>query len=363
MKYLITLLALGSSLSTWANYHKPDLLALFFSTRNYNISQDSFCYLGTPTVFEGKTVLNCIRDDQHELVMWEEDGIGKSLFSSSNFVSVPQYLAGTLSWYEYDMEGVKKVYQWKKGSITELPVDIHSRSVTYLGDSWIYQSRESLKVLQEGVFHTAQIDDIAYVFSPGVSRTGEFAVKVRRKSLANSSPDEIWSFQDNKWIKVFSDKDSDPQSPWLSFNNTVAIGDGKVFVIAKDQEGEAIVEVSGHQQRVLAREGVDVKKFESFSIAYNGGSLVFRAIDHQNRKVLYVHDGVKLSRLLTQGDVVLTPWGITSEVNYSNPDSIIYNNPGIGENGDVVIQATLVDFDDKKTLLGVGVISIKKDNL
>lgn len=363
MKYFITLLALGSSLSTWADFHKPDVLALFFSTRNYNLSQNSFCHLGTPTVFKGNTILNCKRDDYHDLVLWGADGVGKTLFSTSNFVSIPQYLNGTLIWYEYDMEAVKKVYQWKDDVITEIPIDIHSKAVTYLGDSWIYQSKEALKVLQEGVFHSAQIDDIAYVFSPSVSRSGEFAVKVRRKSLANSSPDEVWSFQNNKWVKVFSDKDSDNRSRWLSFNNSITIGDGKIFVIARDQEGEAIVEISGDKERILAREGIDVKKFESFSIAYNGGSLVFRAIDHQNRKVLYVHNGVKLTRVLTQGDTILTPWGITAEVNYSNPDSIIYNNPGIGENGDVVIQATLVDFDDKKTLLGVGVISIKKDNL
>lgn len=363
MKYLITLLALSSSLASWANYQKPDVLALFFSTRNYNLPQDSFCHLGTPISFEGNTVLNCIRDDFRDLMMWDKNGETKTLFSTANFISVPQYLNGTLTWYEYDMEGVKKVYQWRAGVLQELAVEMESKAVTFLGDDqWIYQGKETLKVFKNGVVYSAGIDDLAYIFSPSVSRSGEFAIKVRRGTLANSSPDEVWTYQKHQWIKVFSDRDSDPTSPWIGFNNTVTLGDGRVFVVARDTQGEAIVEIHQGKQRVLAREGIEVKKIEPFSIAYNGGSLVFRGIDHQNRKTIYVHNGSELKRILTQEDSVQTPWGVLGEVNYSHPDSIIYNNPGIGENGDVVIQATLVDFDDRKTLLGVGVISIKKDH-
>ncbi len=362
MKQLIMMLLFSSQLS-YAGYLKPELLALSFSTRNYNLDQDTYCHLGTPMIFEGKTLINCQKDGNHELVLWDENGQMSVLHSTKNFLSVPRFLDKTLTWYEYDIEGVTKVYQWKDKELTELPIDTHVTAVTYLGSKWIYQSKESIRVFDQGVFQAANIDNISYVFSPSVSTKGEFAVKIRRETLANSGPDEIWSYKDGEWIKVFADRDSNPQSPWLSFNNSVTVGDGKVYVIAKDGSGEAIVEISNKGERVIVREGRDVKQFESFNIAYNNGSLVFRAIDHQNRKVIHVYDDKGLHRILTQGDTVHTPFGVTGEVDYPNEHSIIYNNPGIGENGEVVIQATLKDYDDKKTLLGIGVISIKKDQL
>lgn len=362
MKYLIILLTLVSQ-STWGMYQKPKLLALTFSTHNENIGQDSYCYLGTPMIFQGKRILNCQRDDHHELMMWDEFQQVSTFYSSKNFLSVPHFLAGTLTWYEYDQEGVIKVHQWKDGSFTQRPVDIHARSVTYLGDKWIYQSRQELKVLDRGELQTAQLDDVSYVFSPNTSRQGDYAVKIRRHSLANSAPDEIWSYKNNKWVKIFSDRDSDPKSKWISFNNNLAVGDGKVYVVAQDGLGEVIVEISDEGQREIVRAGVDVKRFESFAIAYNNGSLVFRAIDHQNRKVIHVFNEKGLQRILTQGDIVELPSGVVGEVDYHNEHSIIYNNPGISENGEVVIQATLTDFEDKKTLLGIGVISIKRDHL
>ena len=360
MKYLCLLITLVSQ-STWAMYQKPQLLALTFSTRNENIAQDTYCYLGTPMIFEGKTVLNCQREDQHELVIWDEDQKVSTLFATKNFISVPQYLNGVLTWYEYDQEGVIKAHQWQQGAFSEIAVDIHARSVTFLGDKWIYQSRQGLKVLESGQFHTAQIENVSYVFSPSTSAQGDYAVKIRKGSHANSSPDEIWSFKNNKWIKVFSDRDSDPKSKWLSFNNNMAVGDGKIYVVAQDERGEVIVEISQTGQREIVRAGVDVKRFESFNIAYNKGSLVFRAIDHQNRKVIHVFNEKGLQRILTQGDIVHLPWGVSGEVNYHNEHSIIYNNPGIGENGEVIIQTALRDFNDKKTLLGIGIISIKRD--
>lgn len=359
MKYLIALLAFSSQLSL-ASYQKPQLLSLYFSTNNFNLNQDTFCHLGTPTVFENKRMINCLREDQHDLVLWREDNQSEIFFTSKNFVSVPQYFDKTLTWYEYDQEGILAVHQWKDGNHTEFPLKEHARSVTFLGDKWIYQTREGLSVLSEGKFNLAQIDDISYVFSPAVSSNGDYAVKIRRKDLSNSSPDEIWSYRNDQWMKVFGDRDSDPQSNWTSFNNSLAVGDGKVYVIAYDGKKEALLEVSSSGEKILAREGEEVKKFESFSISYSNGSVVFRAIDHENRKVLYVHDGKKLQRVLTQGDTLVLPNGRTGVIDYPNINSIIYNNPAIGENGEVIIQATMLDFEDKNTLVGVGIISIKK---
>lgn len=362
MKYLIALLVMSSQLS-WGAYQKPELLSLYFSTQNYNLDQDTYCYLGTPTIYENKRIINCLRGELHDLVMWDEQNQSHIFFTSKNFVSVPQYFDKTLTWYEYDQMGILAIHQWKDGEFSQYPIDEHARSVTYLGDKWIYHSHEGLTVRSEGKIEAAKIDNVSYVFNPSVSNQGDFAVKIRRGSLSNSSPDEIWSYRENKWMKVFSDKDSDPLSPWISFNNSLATGDGKVYVIAFDRKGEALVEVSELGQRVLAREGVEVKKFESFSIAYNNGSVVFRAIDHENRKVIYVHDGGKLNRVLTQGDTVLLPNGRVGQIDYPNVNSIIYNNPTIGEDGEVIIQATMLDFEDRSTLVGVGVISIRKDNL
>lgn len=363
MKYLfLVLISLGIG-SAKAQYQKPQLLALSFSSLNSNLPLDSYCYLGTPVVTPKKRLLNCQREESYELMAWDESGKVSTLHTSKTYLSTPHYFDGTITWYEYDQENVTKIFQWKNEVKTEIDIKDHARSVVFLGDKWIFQSRYSLSVYKKGVGQAAQIDNIGYVFNPATSVTGDYAVKIRRESLNNSAPDEIWSYKNNKWIKVFGDRDSDPESKWLSFSNSIATGDGKVFVIAKDNKGEALVEISDEGLREVAREGVDVQSFESFAIAYNNNSVVFRAIDFSNRRVVYVASKNGLERVLTQGDTVLTPQGIVGVVDYPNPHSIIYNNPTIGSNGEVVIQATLLDFDDRKTLLGIGVISIKKDNL
>lgn len=359
MKYLLFLGLIPSMV--WANYQKPELLARYFSTHNYNLPQDSYCYMGTPMAFDGKVIVNCVREEERDLMMWDESGKSHVFYSTKNFLSTPQYVNKTLTWYEYELNGVNSVHQWKDGVLKTIPVEGAVRAVSFLGNEWIFQGRDFLNVQTEDGVYPSKIENISYVHSPSVSNSGEYAVKIRRNTDANSSPDEIWTYGKNGWIKVFGDTDSDPQSPWKDFRNNVATGNGKVFVIARDSEGEALLEISGGKQKVLARAGVDLKEFESFQIAYNKGTVVFRGIDLSGRKVIYAHDG-QLKRVLTQGDTVITDLGTIATVNYKNKDSIIYNNPTIGPDGEIVIQGTLTDFDDNKTLVGVGIIRIKRDN-
>lgn len=345
----------------WANYQKPELLARYFSTHNYNLPQDSYCYMGTPMAFEGRVIVNCVREETRDLMMWDESGKSHVFYSTKNFLSTPQYVNKTLTWYEYELNGVSSVHQWKEGVIKTTPVEGAVRAVSFLGTEWVFQGRDFLNVQNDDGVTPSRIENISYVFNPSISNSGEYAVKIRRNSDANSSPDEIWTYGHEGWIKVFGDTDSDPQSPWKDFRNNVANGDGKVFVIARDSAGEALLEISEGKQKVLARSGVDLKEFESFQIAYNKGAIVFRGIDFSGRKVIYAYDGT-LKRVLTQGDTIITDLETIATINYKNKDSIIYNNPAIGNNGEIIIQGTLTDFDDNQTLVGVGIIRIQRNH-
>lgn len=359
MKYLLYLGLIPGI--TWANYQKPELLARYFSTNNYNLPINSYCYMGTPMAFAGNVIINCVRDEYRDLMLWDREGKSSTFYSTKNFVSTPQYVNNMLTWYEYDLTGVKQIHQWKDGIRQTTKVDGEMKAVSFLGNEWIYQGRDSLTVKSGSGIYPSDIEDISYVFSPSVSSKGEYAVKIRRISDANSSPDEIWIYKNKKWLKVFGDTDSNPESPWKDFRNNLTNGDGKVFVIAQDKDGEALLEITPDGERILARAGRDLKAFEPFQIAYNNGTIAFRGVDFQNRKVIYAYDG-ELKRVLTQGDTIMTDFGEVAKIHYHDRDAVIYNNPAVGDEGEVIVQGTLTDFEDNTTLIGVGVIRIKRES-
>ena len=110
----------------------------------------------------------------------------------------------------------------------------------------------------------------------------------------------------------------------------------------------------------VARAGKDLKRFDFFSPKLRRGVLVFRGEDLENRKAVWIYESGVLKRLLTQGDVVKTDKGL-ARVDYQSQDAIFYGAPGISENGEIYLQATLTDIDSPLTLLGVGLIKLKKE--
>jgi hypothetical protein len=111
---------------------------------------------------------------------------------------------------------------------------------------------------------------------------------------------------------------------------------------------------------VIAREGVELKRFDYFSPKMRAGTMVIRGENSEGQKVTYVKDAGKFRPLISQGDIVKTDVG-DGRVHYENQDAIFYGAPGLDENGNVYLQATLTDADYPKTLLGVGLIKFNKE--
>lgn len=63
--------------------------------------------------FEGKVIVNCVREEMRDLMLWDESGKSHIFYSTKNFLSIPQYVNKTLTWYEYDLTGVSSVHQWE----------------------------------------------------------------------------------------------------------------------------------------------------------------------------------------------------------------------------------------------------------
>jgi hypothetical protein len=90
------------------------------------------------------------------------------------------------------------------------------------------------------------------------------------------------------------------------------------------------------------------------------GVLVFRGLDLERRKSVWVHEKGELKKLLTQGDIVKTDKGL-ARVDYKSSDALLYGAPGIGPEGVIFQQATLTDIDSPLTLLGIGLIKFVRE--
>jgi hypothetical protein len=367
MKYLYLLSFLP--LTTYAGFSKPQLLARFMFTNAWNVPDNIWCFGGEPVGFKGKVYLNCLDADSSLMVSWGREG-NRIIARTENeqLFSKPMRSFNSVSWYEFTETSAVRAYsampEIKKTEIKNLG------SYSEFIDSFYPLGKESFFFKTRG--ESAQLwmwknDEVttffnpkaAYLFSPQPGANGEIAIKVRESNLDEEAPDKIWLYN-MSWKLALEDKASRSDSPWLSFRNSVGVESDKVLTIAKDARGEALITAENGKIQIIAREGVDLKRFDYFAAKIQNGIIVVRGEDFDGRKAVYVKDQGPFRKLITQGDVVKTDLGV-GRVHYENRDAIFYGAPGLDEDGNVYLQATLTDIDYPKTLLGVGLIKFSKE--
>jgi hypothetical protein len=368
MKFLYLFLMIGLPLH--AKYQKPQLLARYSDTHAWNASDNTFCFGSEPLVTEREVYLGC-QDDNGFFMARFSPAFQKLIAASpERLFSLPLFSQGKISWNEFDEGGVRRLFEMEKGTLktTELknlgPATATADSfVPNSFGSFIYRLQdEGLQLWEwkEGQASPLFTQKVAHIFPPVIDEAGGFLIKTRENATDESGADRLW-YAHPDFKLVFEDQDANPHSPWLTFRHQMALSQGRIALYATDKSGEALILLDKGVVKEIARTGREIKSFDYFSPKLRGETLVFRGVDSENRKAIWVYSSAGLARLLTQGDVVKTDIGL-ARVHYANPDALFYGAPGIGPHGEIVQQATLTDIDYPATLLGIGLLKFVPEN-
>jgi hypothetical protein len=369
MKVLLFIIAFSSHLAL-ADFGKPKLLARMSDRDSWNVPENTWCFTSEPAVVGTEVFLGCLDYQGTMMVKWSPQFEIVSRAKEGNLLSWPVASFGKISWYEFNEFTVEKFSEWsgtlKETSLSEAgPLSGGGDSFQPLTqNAWIFRAKGSSSKLyqwKEGETSVFFDPKASYLFGPVTGPSGETVIKAREKNLDESAPDKLWLYTHAKgWSVVLEDRDSNPTSQFVSFRHQVSVDGDRVLVLANDGHGEGLYLLEEGKITLIARAGVELKRFDYFSPRLRGGTIVVRGEDFEGRKVLYVKDEGRFRPLLTQGDIVHTDRGF-ARVHYKDQNALFYGAPGIDGNGSVYIQATLTDADFPSTLLGVGLILFHKE--
>lgn len=372
MKTLI-ISSLLVSYSPFAGYGKPELVARYAGVDAFNSPQGMYCFTSEPHATTDGIYLGCMDSDGYMMMKWNHTTGYKVLTrTSSNHYSHPKEVEGKLGWYEFNEGGVQSAYEYKNSFLTEIKpknlgpaFSMIDSFVAVKGGNYVYRLQDdaakNLNIWKrDNSITSLTLGENAYIFGPVTSIKGEMIAKVRKQTINENAPDELMTWDGTTYKTILKDKDADPASPIKAFRHQYAYDQGVAALVVTDAQGDAMVMIKNGVRTVVARAGVHLSSFDFFAPKMRNGVLVFRGMDHQKRKAVYVFENNQLKTLLTQGDVVQTDKG-PAQVNYRDQDALLYGAPGIGPNGEIYQQATLTDIDSPMTLLGIGLIKFKKE--
>ena len=191
----------------------------------------------------------------------------------------------------------------------------------------------------------AETAGIAFLFTPSTNDAGKIAGKVRLGSTSGSSPDEIRVYSaPGAFVTVAVDRDANPVSPHLGFDNAVSLApDGRVaFIADRVGGGRGVFLTDGVTTQTIALTGTGgVATIAFFPPAANGQGLVaFRGTDALGLDAIFVGDGSTLARVVGEHDLVPTDLG-TARID-QHDDSVVFGGAvAINEHGDLAFNAAL----------------------
>ena len=370
MKTLIILLFFTHySLASAVDYGKPELLARYSGLDSFNAPDGLLCFSSEPQPTKEGVFLGCMDQvGQFRMVKWSPQ-FEVLATSEMGLFSHPKEVEGKINWYEFNEAGVSTLYEYKNQNLNVInlknlgPAFALIDSFTAIKEQgYIYRLQDETKKLQSWHNHTIgslDTQDAAHIFPPVSSEEGEFIVKVRRAHTNEDAPDELL-FWNGSFQAVLKDRDAQPTSPLKSFRHQYALDSGSIAVVVTDDEGEALVILKHGKMIEVARSGKELMSFDYFAPKMRNGILVFRGVDLEKRKALWVYQAGVLKKLVTQGDVMQTDKG-PARIDYQSQDALFYGSPGIGPKGEIYQQATLSDIDWPTTRLGIGLIKFIKE--
>ncbi len=223
------------------------------------------------------------------------------------------------------------------------------------------------------VAHAAEIgvdpnSPYSFLFTPAFNDARQIASKVRlAPGLGNDRPDQIRIFNsDGTSTLIAEDRDSNPASPYSSFDNSCAMtSDGRVAFVANLVAGGRGVFLSDGATTTTIALTTDghATNIESFRPDVNDDGLVaFRSFNAQGKRAVFVGDGVDLVEVATQDDIVEIDLG-QAQISENNPgDPSFGGSPSINANGDVVFSAALIPPGNPGVEYGSGIFVVYAKN-
>ncbi|MCK9488961.1 MAG: hypothetical protein M0Q42_06100 [Xanthomonadales bacterium] len=275
----------------------------------------------------------------------------------------------TLWLYEPELDAVRQV-----GLLPLTPTGLSNLSLSdagivgyqgLVGSSRYFASTSAFPPPNDSVVHVYQssLDATSpynFLYSPSMNNQRLIAGKVNVGTGSDFSKEEIRLFAaDGSSEVVASDTDIDPQSPFTSFDNSLAVNDhGQVAVMVRLAQGNvrAVYRLGDGEPVEIARVGGGpITEIQFFRPAINNDGLVaFRASDADGQAV-FVGDGQSLVRVIGRGDVIETDQG-AGQLGQHDASPVFGGAPDINNHGDVVVSAGLHPEGDNLVEWGSGII-------
>lgn len=210
----------------------------------------------------------------------------------------------------------------------------------------------------------------SYLFTPSFNSARQIAGKVRLGAagqVGEERPDQIRVFAaDGSSVLIAEDRDSDPGSPWVRFDNSVWLtGDGRVAFVAQDSAGHRVVVLSDGVTAVeIASEASpEVGSVESFGVsANNAGPVAFRAFDGEGLRAIFVGDGTSLVRVVGEHDLVMTDLGL-GRIDQHDTSPVFGGSPTLNGAGDLAFNAALTPADNNQVEWGSGLFVVHANGI
>ena len=203
-----------------------------------------------------------------------------------------------------------------------------------------------------------------FLFTPAFGPDRTISAKVALGEP--TGPAQIRTFADDgSSILIAETADSDPGSPFTSFDNGVGVnGLGDVAFIAGLGDGvRGVFRSDGGAPVEIARTHASgpVTEIEFFRADVNDdGLVVFRGRDANGDRAVWVGDGNGLVRVAVRGSPVATTIG-PGQINRPDSDIVFGGNPAINGSGDVAFIADLAAVSNINVGLGRALILVRVD--
>lgn len=400
---LLAVLSLAAMTSTLPEY-KSELLARTNGGSTYNLPAYAMVNSTSPSINDAGEVafiavsggMDQNGDHSEQAAVWlktrnDQDGRIVYYAPKEKMVSDPKMLdRGDVLFSQFDevtSDGIFSFNSQKQVTENIFPAK-NMAAVNYpqatSDASYVFRSTDSENNRSFFEFRSDKLSEIinedggySYLFGPSVNAASQWIFKARvgeKFNYAEEAPDQIvlltphfTAFGEKSYQKTVlaQDSDSDPLSPYKSFDNSPAITNAGlvVFTAMLKDRVRMIVAVKDGVHHEVAREGQnDISQIEMFSPQINdNGFVVFRAKNSKGLRGIYLANPfatptAEVKRLLGEGDSILTDQGM---------GAILRKNdfPGFGGNVDInnnneIVVSTVVATENQKWIFGTAIYKL-----
>lgn len=374
------------SLNTMADvpsYSAPEIIARTNLNDVYSMPEMSFIVNPQPSLNNrGDVVFKVLSaDGQMAAGVWMkrfDDPKGKIYYQAESEMVLSDPIlnqAGVTTFAVSDMAGTEGVFTYDLNSDVLVKVIKPNKNIQFytypklIGKNDVYfritdKENNRAFIRYDGKMNTIAEEgssinskSTSYLFKPSINEAGDVVYKRRIGKIgewAERNPDEILLMKNTakgrESVSIAQDVDMDVTSIYKSFTNTVGLSENGDVAFISDivTGGRGVFLVKEGKHILIANDKeTDISEIEMFEPKVNrNAQVVFRAKDSRGLRSIFIGDGNRLVKLISEGDLINTDRGEAK---------ILQNTLYPGFTGGV-------DFNDKGQILFSALLVDKKTN-